>query len=185
MNVFVFKPSNKNIGKFTVDSLDDVPVEFQKFTVENEVSPYDYLECSGETWTVVQSDEGLALEIGRIQPTHERATETTILSTPSHRYKNAYAKAKAIDDVGFTIKTLAIALGMIIVFGGLIISIEEGLSFFVWSLVSGAATAIPFYILGIIISAQGQILKATLDTAVNTSPFLADDEKANAMSLRR
>ena len=38
-----------------------------------------------------------------------------------------------------------------------------------------------FFALGIIVSAQGQILKADLDGAVNTSPFMTDDQKAHVM----
>jgi len=33
------------------------------------------------------------------------------------------------------------------------------------------------------LSAQGQIVKATLDTAVNSSPFLSNEERAKIMSL--
>ena len=35
-----------------------------------------------------------------------------------------------------------------------------------------------------VISAQGQILFAQADCAVHTSPFLSDEERAKAMSLR-
>jgi hypothetical protein len=37
--------------------------------------------------------------------------------------------------------------------------------------------------LGVVISAQGQLLKASIDGAVNTSPFLVDDQRAKIMSL--
>ena len=40
-----------------------------------------------------------------------------------------------------------------------------------------------FFVLGILVSAQGQILKATLDSAVNTSPFLTNDEKAKVIDI--
>jgi hypothetical protein len=40
-----------------------------------------------------------------------------------------------------------------------------------------------FFILGSLVSAQGQILKATLDGAVNTSPFLTDEQRAQMMRL--
>lgn len=39
------------------------------------------------------------------------------------------------------------------------------------------------FVLGILISAQGQTLKATLDTAVNGSPLLTKDEMRQIMSL--
>jgi hypothetical protein len=40
-----------------------------------------------------------------------------------------------------------------------------------------------FFVLGIIVSAQGEILKANLDGAVNTSPFMTNEQKAQAMDL--
>jgi hypothetical protein len=40
-----------------------------------------------------------------------------------------------------------------------------------------------FYVVGVIVSAQGQILKAGLDTSVHTSPFVSNDDKAKIMSL--
>ncbi len=39
------------------------------------------------------------------------------------------------------------------------------------------------FLLGLLISSGGQIAKAALDAAVNTSPFLDNDERARAMSL--
>jgi len=38
-------------------------------------------------------------------------------------------------------------------------------------------------LLGVVVSAQGQVLKATLDGSVNTSPFLDLTQKAQVMSL--
>jgi hypothetical protein len=39
------------------------------------------------------------------------------------------------------------------------------------------------FCLGILISALGQLMLATLDSAVHGSPFLDDEQKAEAMSL--
>ena len=39
------------------------------------------------------------------------------------------------------------------------------------------------WILGVVVSASGLGLKATLDCAVNSSPFLSDQQRARAMSL--
>jgi hypothetical protein len=39
------------------------------------------------------------------------------------------------------------------------------------------------FILGTLLAAQGQVLKATLDTAVNSSPFLSNDQRVEIMSL--
>jgi len=40
-----------------------------------------------------------------------------------------------------------------------------------------------FYLLGVLISALGQILEASVDTAINTSPFLSNAHRAEIMSL--
>jgi hypothetical protein len=41
-----------------------------------------------------------------------------------------------------------------------------------------------FFLLAVLIRAQGQILKASLDSAVNSSPFLTNDQRPKIMSLR-
>jgi hypothetical protein len=47
----------------------------------------------------------------------------------------------------------------------------------------GCLAGLLWYVIGIFVAAQGQILKATLDSAVNSSPFLTDAHKAEIMSL--
>ena len=44
--------------------------------------------------------------------------------------------------------------------------------------IAGGILALTFFVLGVIISAEGQLLLAALDTAVNSSPFLTDDQRA-------
>jgi len=60
--------------------------------------------------------------------------------------------------------TLGTELGLVGVFIGIVVG---GLGF----------------IFGVMVSAQGQLLKAILDTAVNSSPLLDDDQRARMMSL--
>ena len=54
-------------------------------------------------------------------------------------------------------------------------------------LVVGAITAglvgALFFILGVLVSAQGQLLKASVDGAVNNSPFLTNEQRAKIMSI--
>ena len=61
----------------------------------------------------------------------------------------------------------------------------EGASFVVLIVVVlyGGIVFLVFYVVGVIVSAQGQILKAGLDTSVHTSPFVSNDDKAKIMSL--
>jgi hypothetical protein len=46
-------------------------------------------------------------------------------------------------------------------------------------LIFGGTLLLLLWVLGTFVSALGQILKAILDTAVNTSPFLTSEEKQN------
>jgi len=50
-------------------------------------------------------------------------------------------------------------------------------------IVFGVVAGTLFYLLGVLVSAQGQILKASLDGAVNSSPFLTNQHRAKIMSL--
>jgi hypothetical protein len=53
---------------------------------------------------------------------------------------------------------------------------------FVGGIGLGVLIAAVFFALGVVISALGQNLFATLDTAVHTSPFLTNEQKAEASS---
>lgn len=48
-----------------------------------------------------------------------------------------------------------------------------------------AVVGVLFWVCGVGVAAQGQILQATLDSAVATSPFLTDSERAQAKGLPR
>ena len=63
---------------------------------------------------------------------------------------------------------------------------QSGAAFLAMFVLGGAFGALVggiVFLLGILISAQGQILMAQADGAVHTSPFLTENEKLNAMSL--
>lgn len=105
------------------------------------------------------------------------------LPTPANvsclrRYKDAYFTARAITAFATTVKILAIVLGVISIPIG-VVTLPMGLIV----IGSGITFAISVYVLGILVSAQGQILQAALDTAVNTSPLLTQEEMRQIMSL--
>jgi len=52
-----------------------------------------------------------------------------------------------------------------------------------WAILVGAIAFAFFWLGGVIISASGQLIRASLDGAVNTSPFLNQDQKAEAMDV--
>jgi hypothetical protein len=56
-------------------------------------------------------------------------------------------------------------------------------NFFLVCFVFGLVVGVPVFILGILISAVGQLMLAVVDTSVHTSPFLSGDQKASVMSL--
>lgn len=106
------------------------------------------------------------------------------------RYKNGYRMASFTSTAGTVIKILSAIIGVVV----------ASLEFYVAQqilgsnpqtdtiiallvLVSGISSFGFFFILGVIVSALGQQLKAGLDSAVNSSPFLDVPAKARAMSL--
>jgi hypothetical protein len=48
-----------------------------------------------------------------------------------------------------------------------------------------AIVGVLFWVCGVIVAAQGQVLRATLDNTVAHSPFLSDHERLDAMGLPR
>jgi hypothetical protein len=121
------------------------------------------------------------------------------------RYVDLYRAARVMTGLGATVKIIGMVLGGLIfmfwfivgivaaspsqssspfgpspgsVFGvvGFFFSMMAGLAF-------GALVGGLFFLLGVLISAQGQLLMATADSAVCASPFLSDQERAAAMSL--
>lgn len=98
------------------------------------------------------------------------------------RYTDAYLIARTITGVGATVKIIGFVIGA----GTALVSVVVGsqsVQYVIGGIVVGAIVAIPIYVLGILVAAQGQILKATLDSAVNTSPLLTKDEMRQIMSL--
>lgn len=102
-----------------------------------------------------------------------------------YRYRDAYAIASTVVQWGQTLKTLAIVSAAVVFLPFV----------FVATRLVGAMPAIMagsmivLFVYGVIhahavrVAAEGQHLLASLDIAVNTSPFLTDDDRAYAMSL--
>jgi len=98
------------------------------------------------------------------------------------RYTDSYLVARTVTAFGSIVKKIAGALGGGIIVMGLVAGSQSAI-LAVGGIVLGVIVAIPIYILGVLVAAQGQILKATLDTAVNSSPLLSKDEMRQIMSL--
>jgi hypothetical protein len=101
------------------------------------------------------------------------------------RYSDAYLVGRTIDGFGDTIKGLGIVFGIIIAIGAFVVGSQGGMAvlFAFGGLVAAVSLAVVLYLLGTMVSAQGQILKAGLDAAVNTSTFLNNADRARIMAL--
>lgn len=108
------------------------------------------------------------------------------------RYRDAYRVAAALVALGNTIKIIGVLLAGVIAiialsflsslggsgsFGG-----EKFLLLF-GGVFLAAIVGISFWLCGVIVAAQGQILRATLDNTVANSPFLNDQERLDSMGV--
>ncbi len=101
------------------------------------------------------------------------------------RYQDAYTEAHAVVKIGKVIKALAIFLVVIILIGAFAMSSGRTNGAVIGiGLVLGCMVGIPTYVLGVLVAAQGQTQLATLDTAVNSSRHLSDDEVARILSKK-
>jgi hypothetical protein len=114
--------------------------------------------------------------------------------TPKHlfalldRYRDAYLVARALDGYGTLVKVMGF-VGAAILFLYGVSWLNNGrlgdasFAFGVVCILGGLFVAALSYFAGVLVSAQGQILKAALDSAVNGSPFLRNEDRARIMSL--
>lgn len=107
------------------------------------------------------------------------------------RYQDFYTVARTANAFGSLTKTLGIVSAgtigviglMMMLFMATYLGAGAGFVMFLFTLTLGAIVGAIFYIFGIALSALGQNLMATLDTAVNGSPFMTQEQKAQAMNL--
>jgi len=109
------------------------------------------------------------------------------------RYREGYTYARTINGLGIFIQIAACVVGGLLLLVGFIgcMSAAESNSFGSQFGIAGGASStaiglvvgIVGYIHGVIVRAAGQLLKAHFDCAVNGSPFLDDNQRAQAMSL--
>lgn len=117
-----------------------------------------------------------------IQPVSRQVSAITT------RYNDGYLVAVTTNGIGEIIKGIGVVLAVLSILTGLALALNgrAGDATFALGLalmISGAVSGLWFYIAGILVSAQGQLLKASLDSAVNSSPFLTNEHRAQIMSL--
>lgn len=110
------------------------------------------------------------------------------------RYQDAYRVGRAVNALGSSVKFLGFVIALVM---GLLwwVSVSSGgeprggnvtvaqVLLLFGGLISALAVFIVFWLVGTLLCALAQVLIASLDTAVNGSPFLADDQRLSAMSL--
>lgn len=102
----------------------------------------------------------------------------------SHRYTDAYRVASAIIAFGTIVKVIGAVVASIIALAGFASADGPlGSSALIGGLLIAAVTGFVFWIAGVLVTAQGQLLRASLDTAVNSSPLLSNIEKAKIIGV--
>ncbi|MBS3973940.1 MAG: hypothetical protein KGZ89_03630 [Actinobacteria bacterium] len=101
------------------------------------------------------------------------------------RYADAYIVARTIVGFGNLLKAFALVAPVIVaLIGAWIFGSEVFVPLaLIIGILPGLLIAVPLYALGLLLCAQGQMLHAVLDTAVNTSPLLSKREIRKVMSL--
>jgi hypothetical protein len=109
----------------------------------------------------------------------------------SQRYSDGYLASDVLVRLGGIVKVIGYVLGGLAVVGGFIAFIVassqneagSGIGIFLLILLYGAIIVFGHFVIGSIVAAFGQLIRATLDSAVNSAPFLTDDERASILSI--
>jgi hypothetical protein len=113
----------------------------------------------------------------------QTANPASAASALSGRYRDGYRQARFISGFGQFVKIVGAGLGALVVVAGVASSSDGALGtrIAIASAIGRGVVALVFFVAGVIIAAQGQLLLASLDTAVNSSPILTDDQRARIM----
>ncbi len=181
MKAFVFKENNGFIGRFEIASLADIDEGFAAFAAANPVRPYNYIECDGRAWTVIFNGNECSLVEGRKAAFLSDAPVKRPSSSIFVRFVEGYSAAKETIGLGNLVK----GIGIFVAIMGYILAfvIARGGIGIMASILSSTVSGLIIYAFGALLAAQGRILKATLDTAANTSPNLDEEERAHLMSI--
>jgi hypothetical protein len=112
------------------------------------------------------------------QPGCPKSSRPALMS----RYTDSYLVARTITTFGAIVKFIAFIIGGGVILVSLVVG-GHSTQYLIGGFLLAAIVGIPIFVLGVLVTAQGQILKATLDTAVNSSPLLTKDEMKQIMSL--
>jgi hypothetical protein len=194
VHVHVFKPSNEHAGNFSVASVAEVPTQLAEWVRSHaaDLPLYSYAEANSKIWTIT-SIQPVKLEDGRVQGRVDVASRSDGYPGPAarsgsvvvNRYRDAYRVGAALVGLGHGIKVVGAVLAGIIFLGSLTATDGPfGGGAVVAGIFMAALVGALFWVCAVVVAAQGQILRATLDNAVGGSPFLSDGERLDAMGLR-
>lgn len=133
-------------------------------------------------------------ERGEASSEIQKRDPSSFSASLSKRYSDAYTEANAVVKIGKIVKGVAVILFIVILIIGFVVASESNRQFYGRGDFNGAVAGIgfalsclvgiPIYVLGILVAAQGQTSLATLDTAINSSRHLSDDDVALVLSKR-
>jgi hypothetical protein len=194
MTVIVCKPTDEIVGTFEIEGLEDLRPNFVTFAARHAVSAYDLVKCGDQTWTVLLKNGHFSLMSGMVPRTSPPALPTlpqaTVTGGVLKRAAGSYEQAGKTFALGDLIKMISVVLGVIAFlfgffsiarfggFGGLLLGLVIGAF-------SGVLAALPLYALGALLCVQSKILQASLDTSINTSPFLTNEERIAALKIEK
>jgi len=116
--------------------------------------------------------------------------ESTQSTAAIRRYQDGYRMAEAVVNSGQTVELGGIVAGGVVLVAGLVEFLlnpaeHHGFAVIFASLIACAVLLILIsQILAMGLRGEGHLLKAALDSDVNSSPFLSNTQRARAMSLR-
>jgi hypothetical protein len=124
------------------------------------------------------------------EPPPSKAFESGVAPRVMNRYADAYRVARTVVLIGNLIKIVGVLLGLFLGIALFALFASQArfneqlqvVGFFIALLFGGGVLAF-FFVLGVIVSSHGQMSRAALDGAVNGSPFLTNEQRAEVMSL--
>jgi hypothetical protein len=99
------------------------------------------------------------------------------------RYQDGYRVAGFMVLMGSITKIASLAIGAVILIVALTAGKVGGDLGVGVGIISAVLTALTGFAMGVLISAQGQIMQSMIDTAVNTSPLIDNTEKAHLIGV--
>jgi hypothetical protein len=196
MTVTISKPTDEIVGTFELIALENLRPAFATFAASHAVSAYDLVKCGDQTWTILLKNGNFTLQAGIVSPQntlHSGMPTARVHDDPTHRITqraaDSYERADKTYAVGDLIKLISIVFGILVFLFGLFnVARFGGLGSFLLGTVLGAISfaivTLPLYAFGALLCAQAKILEATIDTSINTSPFLPNDAKIRALRLQ-